>query len=154
MAENKENENHEEVSRREASLNREDAAVEGMKTMSWEDLQESLDMAKAAQEALKDKLGEDIDVLDIHEVSVLSDYFLIVTGRNTNHCHALADAVDEKMSLMGHPYDHIEGYREGKWILMDFGRIIVHVFRKDAREFYNLEHIWSDGKKVDLEDLK
>lgn len=118
-----------------------------------EDLAISGKMAKAAYEALDDKMGEDIKVLDIHEISVLADYFLIAHGNNPNHVKALIDAVQDKLEELGYTADHVEGYQEGTWVLLDFGRIIVHVFHKEARLFYDLERIWSDGKIVSIEKL-
>ncbi|MCF0136589.1 MAG: ribosome silencing factor [Lachnospiraceae bacterium] len=113
----------------------------------------SKELAKAAYKALDDKLGQDITVLDIHEISVLADYFLIAHGNNGPQVQALIDSVDEALGEMGYPSNHIEGYREGNWVLIDFGRIIVHVFNKDTRFFYDLERIWADGKEISPEEL-
>lgn len=118
-----------------------------------EDLAISGRMAKIAYDALADKMGEDIKVLDIHEISVLADYFLIAHGNNPNHVKALIDSVEDKLAEFGYTPDHVEGYQEGTWVLLDFGRIIVHVFHKEARLFYDLERIWSDGKTVSIETL-
>ena len=110
-------------------------------------------MAKAAYEALEDKQGQEIKVLDIHEISVLADYFLIAHGNNPNHVKALIDSVEDKLAELGYTPNHVEGYQEGTWVLLDFGRIIVHVFHKEARLFYDLERIWSDGKTIPPEEL-
>ncbi len=118
-----------------------------------DDLAISGKMAKAAYNALEDKQGEEIKVLDIHEISVLADYFLIAHGNNPNHVKTLIDAVEDKMAELGYTPDHVEGYHEGTWVLLDFGRIIIHVFHKEARLFYDLERIWSDGKTVDIDHL-
>ncbi len=118
-----------------------------------EDLAVSGKLAKAAFEALDDKMGEDIKILDIHEISVLADYFLIAHGNNPNHVKALIDSVEDKLDELGYSPNHIEGYQEGTWVLLDFGRIIVHVFHKEARLFYDLERIWSDGKTVSIDKL-
>ena len=99
-------------------------------------------------------IGEEIKILDIHEISVLADYFLIAHGNNPNHVHALIDAVQDKLAELGVTSNHIEGYQEGSWVLIDFGRIIVHVFSKDARLFYDLERIWSDGKIIQPEQIR
>jgi len=113
------------------------------------DLAESRRLAKLAYDALDDKMGMEIKVLDIHQISILADYFLIAHGNNPNQVQALIDSVEEKLSQEGYEPNHVEGYREGSWVLIDFGRIIVHVFSKDARIFYDLERIWSDGKEID-----
>ena len=118
------------------------------------DLAISKALAKAAYEALDDKQGQEIRILDIHEISILADYFLIAHGNNPNHVHALIDAVQDKLAELGCESKNVEGYQEGSWVLIDFGRIIVHVFSKDARLFYDLERIWSDGRKVDPDQLK
>ncbi len=118
-----------------------------------QDLEISKKLAKTAYKALDDKMGENIKVLDIHEISILADYFLIAHGNNSSHVQALIDSVEEAMEKMGQSADHVEGYREGSWVLMDFGRIIVHVFSKDARLFYDLERIWSDSKIISPEQL-
>lgn len=118
------------------------------------DLKISRDLAVIAYDALEDKLGQEITVLDIHEISVLADYFLIVHGNNGPHVQALVDAVDEALGKNGYPADHIEGYRDGNWALVDFNRIIVHVFNKESRFFYDLERIWADGKEIDIADIR
>lgn len=118
------------------------------------DLAISKKLALTAYKALDDKLGEDIKVLDIHEISILADYFLIAHGNNSSHVQALIDSVEEALEKEGIVPDHVEGYREGSWVLLDFGRIIVHVFSKDARLFYDLERIWQDSKKISVEELK
>ena len=127
--------------------------TEQEKKNMMEDLAISSKMAKVAYEALDDKMGEDIKVLDIHEISVLADYFLIAHGNNPNHVKALIDSVEDKLEELGYSTNHIEGYQEGTWVLLDFGRIIVHVFHKEARLFYDLERIWSDGKTVSIDKL-
>ena len=127
--------------------------TEQEKKNMMEDLAISGKLAKAAYEALDDKMGEDIKVLDIHEISVLADYFLIAHGNNQIHVKALIDSVEDKLEELGYYTNHIDGYQEGTWVLLDFGRIIVHVFHKEARLFYDLERIWSDGKTVSIENL-
>lgn len=113
----------------------------------------SREMAKAACHALSDKKAEEIRVIDISEISPLADYFVIATGSNTNQIQAMVDAVDEELSKAGHTVKQIEGNRNSSWILMDYSDIIVHVFSKEDRLFYDLERIWTDGKKVAVEDL-
>ena len=113
-----------------------------------QDLIISKKMCKLAYDALDDKQGMDIKVLDIHDISVLADYFIIAHGNNPNHVQALIDAVDDSLSKNGYTVKSIEGYQTGSWILMDAERIIVHVFHKDARLFYDLERIWSDGRII------
>ena len=107
------------------------------------------EMAKIAYKALADKKGEDITVLDISEISPLADYFLIANGNSENQVRALVDNVEEELHKNGYRMKQREGYTSGKWVLMDFGDIIVHIFDKDSRQFYDLERIWRDGKVVE-----
>ena len=114
---------------------------------------ESKEMAKIAFDALDDKKGINITVIDISEISVLADYFIIAGGANENQVKALADNVEEDFAKsLIHP-KHIEGYNTANWILMDFSDVIVHIFNEDDRLFYDLERIWRDGKIVNIQDL-
>lgn len=106
-------------------------------------------MVQLAITALEDKKGEDIRVIDIRDVSVLADYFLIASGSNANQVQAMADNVQEELGKAGYDCRQVEGYQSANWILMDYGDIIVHVFDKEDRLFYDLERIWRDGKIMD-----
>lgn len=122
--------------------------------MSYEnEMARSKEMARIACAALEDKKGEDIHVIDISKVSVLADYFIIANGTNDSQVRALVDSVEEELHKAGHPVKQREGYGLGSWVLLDFGDIIVHVFDKENRLFYDLERIWSDGKAVRIEEL-
>ena len=113
----------------------------------------SKEMAKCACLALEDKKAEDITIIDISGVSVLADYFIIANGSNSNQVLAMADNVDEELHKAGHPAKQIEGYREGNWVLLDYNDIIVHVFDRENRMFYDLERIWRDGKRITMDEL-
>ena len=110
-------------------------------------------MARLAYKALEDKKAEDIRVINIEKVSVLADYFLIASGMNKNQVQAMADNVDEILHKAGYPSKQMEGYQTANWILMDYGDIIVHVFDRENRLFYDLERIWRDGESISLEEL-
>ena len=97
-----------------------------------------------------DKKAKDILLLNMENVSPVTDYFIIASGNNDNQVRAMVDNVDEEMHKIGKNPTHIEGYRSGDWVLMDYEDIIVHVFNKDNRLFYDLERIWRDGKVVEL----
>ena len=114
----------------------------------------SEEMTKLAIEALEDKKAEDIHVIDIREVSTLADYFIIANGTNSNQVQALTDNVHETLGKAGYHAKQVEGYNTANWILMDYGDIIVHVFDKENRLFYDLERIWRDGKVVEIEAFK
>ena len=107
-------------------------------------------MIKNAVDALEDKKGEDIKIIDISEVSPIADYFVLASGSNRNQVQAMADSVEEKMHKDGFHLKQVEGYDSANWILMDFTDIVVHIFDKESREFYDLERIWKDGKIVTL----
>jgi ribosome-associated protein len=114
---------------------------------------DSKKMAKIAYEALEDKKGENIQVIDISGVSVIADYFVIANGSNPNQVKALVDNVEEFLAKEGVFVKQREGYTTGNWILLDFEDIIVHVFDKENRLFYDLERIWRDGKICTPEEL-
>ena len=111
----------------------------------------SLLLAKTAVDALADKKGEDIRVIDISQVSVIADYFIIAGGSNHSQIQALCDNVEEQLGKAGCPVRQIEGYDSANWILIDFGDVIVHIFDKEKRLLYDLERIWRDGQPVDVE---
>lgn len=117
-------------------------------------MNESKKMALLAVEALEDKKAEDITIIDISEVSVLADYFIIAHGSNRNQVQAMADSAEESLGKAGYDAKQIEGYQSANWILMDYKDIIVHVFSKEDRAFYDLERIWRDGKQITKEDLQ
>ncbi len=113
----------------------------------------SKNMVKLAVSALEEKKAEDIKIIDITEVSVLADYFIIASGTNKNQVQALVDNVEETLGRAGYEAKQIEGYQTANWILMDFRDIIVHIFDSENRLFYDLERIWRDGKLIDPSEL-
>lgn len=115
---------------------------------------QAAEMTKLAIEALEDKKAEDISIIDISEVSVLADYFLIASGNSKNQVQALIDNVEEKLGQASITPKNIEGYQTGNWVLMDYGDLIVHVFDRQNRLFYDLERIWRDGKKIGKDELE
>lgn len=114
----------------------------------------SKEMAKMAILALEDKKAEDVKVIDISEVSVIADYFIIADGNSRNQVQAMIDNVEETLGKAGYTPKQIEGYQSANWVLMDYGDIIIHVFDKENRLFYDLERIWRDGKQIEPEELK
>ena len=114
---------------------------------------ETLEIVKTAVEALRDKKAEDVTVIDITGVSSIADYFIIANGTNESQVRALVDNVEEELAKAGYEVKQREGYGLGSWVLLDFGDIIVHVFDRENRVFYDLERIWRDGKQVDPEEL-
>lgn len=116
-------------------------------------MEESKKMARLAVDALEDKKAEDITILDISEVSVLADYFIIAGGSNRNQVQAMADSAEDALGRAGYEPKQIEGYQTGNWILMDYRDIVIHVFDEENRLFYDLERIWRDGSVIEREEL-
>lgn len=111
-------------------------------------------MTKKIYDALDDKKGINITIIDITEISTVADYFVIAGGSNENQVKAMADAVEEVLIKEEHVHpNHIEGYQNANWILLDYTDVIVHVFNQDDRLFYDLERIWRDGKIIDVDQL-
>ncbi|MEY8333819.1 ribosome silencing factor [Lachnospiraceae bacterium 47-T17] len=114
---------------------------------------ESARFARIAYDALTDKKGGNIKIIDISGISPMADYFIIADGTNQNQLQAMCDAVDEALAKAGCQLKQTEGNRNSTWILMDYTDIIVHVFSKEDRLFYDLERIWTDGKEVSPDEL-
>ena len=113
----------------------------------------SKEMARLAIQALEDKKAEDIKVIDISEVSVIADYFIIANGTNRSQIQAMSDNVEEILGRAGYPLKQIEGYQNANWVLLDFNDVIIHIFDKENRLFYDLERIWRDGKLIETDSL-
>ena len=113
----------------------------------------SKEMAKLACKALEEKKAGDIRIIDISEVSVIADYFIIADGSNPNQLQAMQDSVDETLYKAGYTVKQIEGNQRSSWILMDYNDIIVHIFSREDRMFYDLERIWRDGKQITPDEL-
>ncbi len=118
-----------------------------------DNMTDAINMLKTAYKALDDKKAYDIKILDIKKISSIADYMVIADGTNKNQVQAMCDAVTEEMGKAGFPPKSIEGYSEGGWILLDYYDIIIHIFSDEARRFYDIERIWSDGKYVDISEL-
>lgn len=118
------------------------------------ELEQAKRMAIIAYNALTDKKGEDVRVIQITEIASFADYFIIADGNNPSQISALVENVEEKMSEAGFEPKRIEGVRNSNWVLMDYGDIIVHIFSKEDRLFYDLERIWKDGKELTESDLE
>lgn len=103
------------------------------------------------QAAIEDKKGIDMQVLDISSMTSVADYFVVVSGNSSTQVTSIADEVESKMFLAGYEkVSNKEGYQSARWILIDFGDVIVHVFHKDEREFYNLERLWSKYERDNM----
>ncbi len=111
------------------------------------------EIAKLTYKALDDKKAEDIKVIEIGNITVIADYFIIANGTNSSQVQALVDNVSEELGKHGYEPKRIEGVRSASWILMDYGDVVVHIFSKEDRLFYDLERIWRDGKTISKEQL-
>lgn len=113
----------------------------------------SKEAAKIAVDAMEEKKAEDIRIIEISGITTIADYFIIASGSNINQVHAVSDRIEELLAQNGIRPRQIEGYENANWVLMDYGDVIVHIFDKENRLFYNLERIWRDGKQIEKEAL-
>lgn len=111
------------------------------------------EMAELAVKALDSKKAIDIKLLQTTDITVLADYFIICTASSATQIKTLCDEVDKVLTEHGEPSRRVEGYRNGGWVLVDFGCLIVHVFLQEIREYYNLEHLWGDAPEIDISSL-
>lgn len=112
----------------------------------------SLDIVKRVVKALDDKKGNDIKIIKIDELTVVADYFVIVTGNSNTHIRALADEVEYQLEEAGFKPDHVEGRATG-WVVIDFAGVVAHIFTEEARNYYNLERLWEDAAKLDVNEI-
>lgn len=117
-------------------------------------MNQSLEMARIAYDALDEKLAEDIRVIKVDDVTVMTDYLVIANGQNVSQVNALVDNVDEKLEKNGYVKKRMEGSKNATWTLMDYGDLIVHIFSKEDRLFYDLERIWRDGVSIEREEME
>ena len=108
----------------------------------------SLDIVKKIVKALDDKKGNDIQIIKIEELTIVADYFIICTANSNTHVRALADEVEYQLEEAGIKADHIEGRATG-WVLLEYKGVVVHIFREESRNYYNLERLWEDAAKID-----
>ena len=111
----------------------------------------SLEIAQIISKTALDKKAEDLIVLDVKDTSGFADYFVIMSGRSTRHVQGLASAIDVEMSSKRMKDSNTEGLDDGQWILLDFNDVIVHIFYSEVRSFYDLEGLWHDAPRVEVE---
>lgn len=107
-------------------------------------------LAKSICEFLSSKKGEDIVLIDVREKTSLCDYFIVASGRSTQQVKGLCENLEDKLSAEGLEPKRTEGVRDGRWGVLDYGDVIVHVFNDESRLFYHLERLWEDGENVVL----
>ena len=116
-------------------------------------MEQAKKMVKIAYHALDEKKAEDIKIINLEGISVLADYFIIANGTNSSQVQALVDNVEEELHKAGYSLKQREGYSNGNCVLLDFGDVIVHIFDRENRLFYDLERIWRDGKEIAFDEL-
>jgi ribosome-associated protein len=110
--------------------------------------EEAAELARVAAQAAADKLATDIVLIDVSDRLAITDVFVVATGSNERQVEAIVDAVEEQARLAGHKPIRREGQRDGRWVLLDYGDVVVHVFLSETREFYGLERLWADAPRV------
>ena len=109
----------------------------------------ALELARLVRNAMEDKKAENIKVIDISEISTIADYFVICNATNTSQIEAITDNVCDTLGRAGYSGRKTEGAHSTEWILMDYGDVVIHIFSREGRAFYDLERIWRDGKFID-----
>ena len=117
------------------------------KEMPYNWRQVALECAGAAD----DKKAVDIVVLDVRGISTVADYFVICEGSSNRHIKAIAGEMKSRLKREAHPCIHLDGYVEGRWVILDFAGVMAHVFSKELRDYYRLEALWGDAVRVDIE---
>ncbi|MEG2814528.1 MAG: ribosome silencing factor [Oscillospiraceae bacterium] len=114
---------------------------------------DSLDLTKSIVKILDAKKANNLEVIKVCEVTILGDYFVIASANNTTHVKSLVDEVEFEMKQKGVQPMRVEGYQDTNWIIIDYGDVIVHIFYEETRNFYNLEKLWANGEKIEIEEI-
>ncbi|MCB2181812.1 MAG: ribosome silencing factor [Desulfobulbaceae bacterium] len=112
----------------------------------------SLELAQILSNAALEKKAEDLIILDVSKLSSFTDYFIIMSGRSTRHVQGLADAVSSELTRKRIKENSVEGVKDGLWVLLDYGDVVVHIFYKDERTFYDLEGLWHDAPRIAVQE--
>ncbi len=122
-------------------------------TQSKNNLPTSLERARLAARLIVDNKGEDVRILDLREITQAFDFFVIGSGTSRRQLHSISDEIDDVFEMeMGDKRRSVAGYQESRWVVLDYGDVVVHLFEPETREFYALEDLWGKGKEVDLDD--
>ena len=111
----------------------------------------SLEIAQMLSQAALEKKAEDLVILDVRGLSSFTDFFVIMSGRSTRHVQGLADTIGQFMSKKRMTQKKVEGFSEGHWVLLDYNDVVIHIFYHESREFYDLEGLWHDAPRVEVE---
>ena len=112
----------------------------------------SLDVACLCAQSADNKKGEDILVLDVHDISSVADYFVIITGQSEPHLKAVRNEIEQKLKDQGVVAKGIDGFPHSQWVVMNYFDVLVHIFAREPREFYALERLWGDAAKVEWQE--
>lgn len=113
-------------------------------------LKSSSTIASFAGFTAANKKAHDIKILDVSKVSTFTDYFVLCSGNSTTQVKAIADEIEEKMDQKGISINHKEGYKTARWVLLDYGDVIVNIFHHEDREFYSIERLWADVEAISV----
>lgn len=114
---------------------------------------EGRELAEICAGIALDAKAEDLVVLDVRGISSFTDYFVIMSGRSTRHVQGLAEAIESELRSKRVSAKHSEGLKEGQWVLLDFGDVVVHIFYKESRGFYDLEGLWHDAPRIQTDSM-
>ncbi|HZG14324.1 MAG TPA: ribosome silencing factor [Candidatus Bathyarchaeia archaeon] len=114
-------------------------------------IQVTQDLARLVVHAAEEKKAENLITLDIQNLSVIAEYFVICHGNNERQVQAIVKEIQEQAHKNGYTVRGVEGLDEGRWVLVDLGDVVVHVFHREEREFYNIERLWGDAPKVSFD---
>lgn len=109
------------------------------------------EFSKAIAEAASNKKARDIVIMDMREVTTTTDYFIVCSANSTTQVKAIADNIEDELAEKSIFFTHKEGYREGNWVLLDYGDCVAHIFIEEERQFFNLERLWGDAPLVHYE---
>ena len=126
-----------------------DYYLESNDRLNRRDTLDSIDLLLKCVELAKEKKALGIMSMELKGLTIISDYFLLMTATNSRQAQALADHISEETKKIDYPPLRVEGHREGEWILLDFGAVVVHIFQEEQRKYYNLERLWGDAPKVE-----
>ncbi len=111
---------------------------------------DSLEKVRIIASTVRDKKAKDVTILELKEISIITDYFVVCSGESTTQVRAIVDHIEERLRSQGFRPGGVEGYRNSQWILMDFGDVIVHVFEDETRKFYAIEKLWLDAPRIEI----
>lgn len=112
------------------------------------------DLARLVAKAAEDKKAENLIIMDISNLSIIADYFMICHGNNERQVQAIVREIRDQAHKNGYNIRGIEGAEEGRWVLVDLEDVVIHVFHREEREFYNLERLWGDANVVSFQEQK